>query len=581
MKLHSPGFERRLKRGARRTVRQSPTLRKQARQGRRARHYSLLLLVRPGLAALLAGITWWVADRTNNLAITLACINLWMFVWLCVRVRGVLTCLYAHPDLATLSLLPIETTAVFRWQLQKFFRAASLSLLDLVAALSVVGIWREFSLAMWLGAGLVALLAWATFLAAVLLCAARWPGLPYGVVPGLAFLIGLACFFGREFIVHYLLAFLNWCAPELNFLLPTGWPLALLQGALERPPQYLLLLVLLPIGGILWTLKDSLARLRASYVFSEVTVEPPADLIPGATGETEPVPGALTETEPPRHLGTTAIEEIISSRQCFIAPNWQETGRLEQWLWRGLTPREQALTEFVFPDGFHITKAWRKIFRNLLIALLVTLAFSFVAPVLRAWILGLGVFVTFCQALALILGTGSAFHPVSCSGVNIPHYAAYAIGFRELATLLFKCSFVQAPLFIAFITMLVVPIAYFTELPIRTGIQLGLQAGGVLFSLRFVSITFAFSSGTNDSSKVTFRSLFLLFTIIGFGLVFLGLGAAGMIVLATTEFSLPNLLISWALTASAILLAYTTFRVYGWFYHANRFDLMSVPASQS
>jgi hypothetical protein len=68
-----------------------------------------------------------------------------------------------------------------------------------------------------------------------------------------------------------------------------------------------------------------------------------------------------------------------------------------------------------------------------------------VSPTAGVWILAGGLFVTFCQALAQVVTTGRAFQLIRCSGVNIPLYAGYAIGFRELARFLFKYSMVQFP----------------------------------------------------------------------------------------------------------------------------------------
>jgi hypothetical protein len=581
VKLHSSDFEKRLKRNVRRTVRQSKELRKLARQSNRPRHYSLGLLVRPGLSVLLAALTWWVAGRGSGFATTIAVINLWMFLWLCTRVRGLLACLYFHPDLNALSFLPIEVNAVFRWQLQKFFRAALMSLVDLIAALGVVGVFYEFTPAKWLITALIALLAWSTFLGATLLCAARWPRLPYGIFPGLGILAGFVFLFGREFIGKFVIEFLNWGGPTMNLLLPTGWPLSLLQLLTSSTPEPLLFVLLLPIGGILWTIKDSLARLRANYEFTEIVTEPPSDLLPAETSEPASVPDTNNASETPRHLGITAIEEIILSRQFLSAPKWHEVGRLERLLWNSLTPRERTLAEFAFLEGLSITKAWQKIFRNALIAIFVAFVAGFVSPDLRVWILILGGFITFCQALAKILSTGRAFQPELCSGVNIPLYATYAIGFRELARFGFKHSLAQAPLFIPFIVMLAAAIAYFTKMSLWLGTLIGLEVSILLLALRFISLTFAFSSGTNDSSKITFNCLLLLFALALFGFPFLGFGAASIIVLTTTQLTAPIMLLSGGLLSLAILCAYGVFRVYGWFYHGNRFDLMTIATQQN
>lgn len=54
-----------------------------------------------------------------------------------------------------------------------------------------------------------------------------------------------------------------------------------------------------------------------------------------------------------------------------------------------------------------------------------------------------------------------------------------------------------------------------------------------------------------------------------FGLSFAGLGAASFLV--------PEQLGAWLCWTAAALTAYAFFRTYGWFYHRNKFDLMSLP----
>jgi uncharacterized membrane protein YbaN (DUF454 family) len=63
--------------------------------------------------------------------------------------------------------------------------------------------------------------------------------------------------------------------------------------------------------------------------------------------------------------------------------------------------------------------------------------------------------------------------------------------------------------------------------------------------------------------------LILFAVVISLGLTFMGLGAAGLFV--------PNAPAAWGLLILAVLTAFALFRIYGWFYHTNHFDLMSLP----
>ena len=97
----------------------------------------------------------------------------------------------------------------------------------------------------------------------------------------------------------------------------------------------------------------------------------------------------------------------------------------------------------------------------------------------------------------------------------------------------------------------------------------GFKVGCLSAAARFGTVVLGFSSGTNDTSQLRLRSLALLASVVVFGLLFLSLSVAALFV--------PSALTSWLLLLFAILAAYAFFRIYGWFYHANRFDLMNVP----
>lgn len=327
---------------------------------------------------------------------------------------------------------------------------------------------------------------------------------------------------------------------------------------------------LLPVTeATIGTLKNSFARLQANYQFNEPVLPEPPDLVPGADAEYRITAGS-DQDKPPR-VGPTAIEEIVRSRQFLAAPSWHQRGWFESLLWRWLNARERALSEFVFPDGLSIAAPWRTIFRNTAGTCLAAIAAGFISPTGEYWILGGGLFVTICQALAQVLATGRAFQMVSCSGVNIPFYAGYAIGFRELARLLFKCSLVQLPVLIPFAVTSSVVVSWLAHWSITAGVLFGVKAGGLLFASHFIFVTFAFSSGTNDTSSVRLRSLVLLLFVVVFCLAFAALGGASLFV--------PSQPVAWVLWGLAALDAYALFRLYGWFYYANYFDLMSRPQS--
>jgi hypothetical protein len=268
------------------------------------------------------------------------------------------------------------------------------------------------------------------------------------------------------------------------------------------------------------------------------------------------------------HLGLTAIEEIVQTRQFLATAAWHRNGWFEQRLWNWMNMRERNLSEFVFPGGFAIIAPWFKAMRNVLIAAAAALAIGMVSPTAKLWVFGLGLFIAGLQALVQISDNGIAFRSMFYSGVNIPVYAGYGIVYRELSRLLIKCFVVQIPLFIPFVTFCGLLTTLMFNLPWQMGVIAGFKAAILLLGARFIFIVFAFSGGTNDSTRFRVRTLTLFAVVLGLGFTYLGLGIAGFLVPSPVAFIFPVL---------AVLDAYILFRIYGWFYHANRFDLMNIP----
>ena len=104
---------------------------------------------------------------------------------------------------------------------------------------------------------------------------------------------------------------------------------------------------------------------------------------------------------------------------------------------------------------------------------------------------------------------------------------------------------------------------------IHFGIIFGLKSGCLLFASRFIFLTLAFSSGTNDTARFRLRAVLLVFLIVILGLAFVGLGGAGLF--------LPRQSVAWLLCLGAIFDAFRFFWIYRWFYNSGRFDLMSLP----
>jgi hypothetical protein len=567
VRLHSPAFEKSLRRQVRQTIRSSPELKREFRAARKVRRrYGFNLLLRPMISFGVGAVAWGAWQKTGHLAAGLAVLTLWGFIFVFMHAQRLISSLYAATDLQAFALLPVRETTVFRWELQRFLLGTLWSLLDLVCGYSALA-WRAgFSLPKWCAVVPLGMWTWIEVIALAVLCVSYFPRLPYALVSGLLTFSLFILVLTRQFIGPFLLRLLDNSAPTLNLVLPTGWPVSLFQALLVGNP-WNIAVFLLPSVIIVYSLKNSLGRLQAHYTFTE-TVRPEApDLVP----DQPTLASAFESTHPetPTRLGPTAIEDLIQTGFFLAEPAWRTQGPFESAFWRWCTPRERALAEFVFPTGLAFAKPWRNVFRNLLIAIAVACLAGLLSPELRNWVLAAGLFVALCQVLACVLGSGRAFQTVHCGGVNIALYANYAIGFRELGGFLFKYSLTQFPLVLLFCVAAGMSIFYVAGWPFTLGAVAGFKAAGLLLASRFVFLTFSFSAGTNDTSRFRFSSVLLVCLAVSLGVGFVGLAAASLL--------WPSELGAWSCWAAAALEGYIFFRVYGWFYHRNQFDLMNLP----
>ena len=571
MRLHSPAFEKALEHGVRRTVRRSRELKREfGATNKFQKNHSLGILLRPVVSILLAIFTWQLVETTGRLESGLAALSLYTFALVSIQVWRLKSILYASPDLSALAWLPASDDLIFRWEFQKFLRGSLMALLDLFVPFGMLAWFFNYSAKQCLIVVPVAAVTWMMTLALTMLCAARLPQRPLQLIT--AGLFVTAC------VVAIAAKILGWpfvakvfdqYAPFLNLLLPTGWAVSLF-GLLQPGGAWIHLGFILPVCAVLWTLRDSMTQLRSQYVFTEITQVEAPDVLLGYVNDDAGVAGPEPDPQDsPRHLGPTEIEEIILKRTLFTSPQWSKQGWLERILGHWLCDREVALAEMTFPDGVKTTAGWKWVFRHIAWTTLLGFGAGLFSGVLKLCIIGFGTFYTGCAALVFFLTTGSAFQQVLCSGVNIPLYAGYGIGFRELSRFLFKYSAVQLPVLLSWAMIAGALIMHLAGQPEIDGMVYGLKAGCLVFGARFILIVFGFSSCSNDTTGLRLRTLGIVGCTLGLGIVFLILAGMGLFAVGLAR--------GWLAISLAIFDAYFFFRIYGWFYNTNRFDLMSLP----
>ncbi len=398
------------------------------------------------------------------------------------------------------------------------------------------------------------------------LCAARLPNLPYQAIGFSVIMAAVAAFYAQKIVGPVFMRLFDAAAPELNHILPTGWVPSLFQCAVLEGNRLAILLIV-PVALILFALKNSLDLLKVRPKFQEFAPLEPASPVPKLVQKAVARAGVAAE---PEGASLADIEEVIRSRR-FLA-RVPSAGWLEKQAWRCLSAREKALAEFAFPSGFRMTKAWVIIFRNFSIMTVLGFAAGMANLTLERCIFVAGLVITLLHGLLQILTNGAGLRAIFCSGVNIPLYAPYSIGFRELSRTLFKVSAIQFPLYLAIVMAGTQLAGLFVGLNVADGVSIGFRIGSLIFAGRFIVTTMAFSSHTNDSSRFHARTLGLIAIMLGCVFLFLGLGAVSVL---CVDIATPA--VAWICWFAAIIDAYAFFRIYGWFYDRNYFDLMNVP----
>jgi len=563
MKLHSSQFEKDLKRLVKQTIRSSPELKREHRRVKRYRkQLNSIWLWRLAISLLLGFCVWNIQLSTGHLTTALAGIGIFLLAALCFRISSLWTKLYSSTDQFVLMQLPLTTGTVFRWQLKKYFLESLFLAVDLVVMLAALAWQNDFTIWKWLCIPLFIAVAWFNVIGLAAFCALRLPRTPFQIISVGLIAMGVVLFFGRSVVGPLALRLLDGNAWEINHLLPTSWALAPFE-LLNEPHHWWELFAWLPVAFVIGNLKSCLRLLRERMIYQEVMLPMASDQVPGEEFESGPI------TETPKQLGPTEIEGIIESGLFLKKPGHPLRWILEQKLWNWLNPRERALAEFIHPSGLFLSATWKRIYITLLITILLVGLTGLFSSLMQLSSLGLGAFIVFCMAIASIANHGRTFTTSWVSGVNVPMYASYGIGFSELARFFFKYAVVQIPLLIGVFVILGGVSAWCLKQPVELGLIFGFKTAGLIFASRFILVVFAFSSGTNDTTQFRLSAIVLVMSIVVLGIGFLGLGAAGLFV--------PMLMPSFLLWGGALIDAWMFFWVYGLFYRHCRFDLMSIP----
>lgn len=562
MKLHSPDFESDVKRRIRAAIRTSPALKHEYRRAKRhSRLTNLQWLWRCMITGLLAFVVSTVYTRTGHWTTALAALAVYLAAAVFFRIQNLWALLQNSPDNLALTILPAATETIFQWQFQKFVRQSLHLLLDLLAGFAVLAVASGCTPWAWLLFLGDAVWVWFGLLALAVLGALRIPRVAVALTSAGIVVAGFILFFCRSILGPPVLHFLDQYNLNLLVILPTGWALAPMELVADGSRWWLFALWV-PVAFLIWRSRDALPVFSSGMEFQEFIVPPARDRVPGEE------PAFLALPERSRPLGLTEIEEILASGTYLISPGFVLRDFPERKLWRWLTPRQRVLAEFVHPNGMPIGATWRRLFAVQLGAMLLIIVGRFMGPTAELVTLGLGCFLVFCLQLGALVNHGSAFSLMAFGGIHVPLYAGYGVGFQELTGFFLKHSLVQAPFLVPAMTLLGAEVAWSLRFPLEMGAFAGLKLATVTLALRFILLVFAFSSGTNDTSRFKVSAVLLIFIMALLGLAFLFLAALAILTPAW-----PPALLFWGGT---LLDAGIFFQVYSLFFRFGRFDLMAM-----
>jgi len=478
--------------------------------------------------------------------------------------------LFASHERTVSVYLPVPNAVYFRYCIENLLRASVLLLLPLGVgygyAVVEAALAEPASAELWALGAVMLSVAQAVALAMLLLVWGRKWNRPWAAL----------ALFAVAAVIIFIPANLSQIVQVGALLLPPGWiALAYNFGVLKGHTAGLFLL--LPASGVL--VPGALAYRKLKDIYEAVDFQILPHLYEQFSdwdeGNVDAAPGGekAERSEPTwfemrdRLLAGRFREVVLRSR--LLAPaDWKGAGWIESLAGRWLSPREKALAEFFLASELGgWSRHWRIAVKWAGPASIVALPF---VPV-PGW---LGVWAALITALAgLPLGGGRwiAFGGRWSSGVLLPLYSAFPVGYAEVSRMILKVNFIRIA---AWSPMLVVAgwlLGLRIGLPTEQAVPLGFKCLIILMAGQPLLVAGRFSSCTNDTRSHLLESAAV---VSGFLLCVIG-----FFVPAIMLFFVP---VAASLVCAAVFSAFSAgcWLGYGFLYNRGRVDLTKIPRAE-
>lgn len=566
----SPVLERSLRRRIRTELRASKALWREYKIHRKSRPrvYKagwLLRLLAPAIALALVS----QPGHRDMDALVLTSLVLYATGSALLRAAGLLRGLWASPELQVLSHLPLPDREFFALQWRKFLRSSAWILYTFAGLYSTIALIRFDSpgpAAIGFGLGVLQWLVLVGTAAGLAAWRPRWnlQGL------GMAFCAGgIAVVFFRSFTMPWLTE----ASSKIFLALPAGWvTLAFHDGVLGKAPAALLWAA--PAAAAIVVMLFARRRLADSYLVVELLTErPAAEMLLEVQAREEaqrepPAPGQAAVARADYLRSIPADNEDRIRNGAFLPVyDWSREGPLERIYMKMLSRRERIVAELMLGPRLKLSRKWKISAGLALFGILVALA----VPGLPQ---GLLVVLAGMFGLSFFQGNWPGFQVVPSAGKFMPVYAVQPVEYREISRLFFKMTLVRVAAWLPVAVAVGAALGFRSPMVgVAAGVGISLKAAWILLSFQPVAVLGRFSSGSNDTERLTLRGCF------GLILPFLILGVPGLAGTVCT-FALPNYW--WGIGAAAVpLSAWALWAFYGFLYNRGRIDLIRSTAAEA
>ncbi|MDX1951654.1 MAG: hypothetical protein SFY81_05685, partial [Verrucomicrobiota bacterium] len=508
MILRSHQFEKAATRLFAQELKRDTSLRKRVRQHTFNYNVSFIPFLRK-IALPLIIFFFLIGLRASGLQeLALAIVAIWLTSAIFRKTHQFQEMLYGSHDLIVMQHLPLTDDQVFRAQCRRFFQNSTWILYEVgLAYLALLGRGSWPPGFVWIF--LLTLLQGVLVVAIVMHMTAWLPQFPHTLVASMLVTICLLLLFTREMFP----TFVSQVIRVTHWATPAGW-LQHLYTEVTIGKDYLTLLLLLPVGLIIYAAIWSFNRIRSNYVW-DVPISEYAEYVQAHVQAEE------RQLQGP--VGLTELHDNISERKFLDQVNWSGQGLIEGIVWKFLSSRERDVSEFINGPA----PGWTRQIQAGALILAIALPLLYLAGLHEnKFGLWMTTYIYWVSVLP-ILGRGiPGIELRPMGGVYAPVFAAFPIAYAEVAWTLLKVNLVKAVIGISLLLLFGIALESLnTKNEHLSDLLLTGKLALLMLAFQPLSVALKISSASNDTTQMKLHWQAMIYggiiAVIGLALWFL------------------------------------------------------------